>query len=73
MSSLYTHLDAAQMGSYLSTVQIRNALKSMRVHETEKVCVMSLEKFERLVDRAVPVFLLSLGLIAAFGTAALSA
>jgi len=73
MSTLYTHLDAAQMGSYLSAVQIRNTLKSMGVHETEKVCVMSLEKFERLVDRAVPVFLLSLGLIAAFGTATLSA
>ena len=73
MSPLYTDLDAAQMGSYLSTVQIRNTPKSMGVHETEKVCVMSLEKFERLVDRAVPVFLLFLSLIAAFGTAALSA
>jgi hypothetical protein len=73
MRALYTHLDAAQMGSYLSTVQIRNTLTLMRVHETEKVCVMSLIKFERFVDRIVPVFLLSLGLIAAFGTAALGA
>jgi hypothetical protein len=61
------------MHSYLSIVQIRNTLTSMGVHETEKVCVMSLEKFERFFDRFAPVFLLSLGLIAAFGTAALGA
>ena len=34
---------------------------------------MSLVKFERFFDRFAPVFLLSLGLIAAFGTAVLGA
>ena len=34
---------------------------------------MSLVKFERFFDRLAPVFLMSLGLIAAFGTAALGA
>ena len=34
---------------------------------------MSLVKFERFFDRFVPVFLLSHGLVAAFGTAALGA
>jgi len=32
---------------------------------------MSLVKLERFFDRVAPVFLLSLGLLAAFGTAAL--
>ncbi len=32
---------------------------------------MSLVKFARFFDRVVPVFLLSLGLFAAFGTAGL--
>ena len=59
------------MRSYLSIVQIRNTLTSMRVPENWKVCVMSLVKFERFFDRFAPVFLLSLGLFAAFGTAAL--
>lgn len=34
---------------------------------------MSLVKFERFFDRATPVFLLGLGLVAAFATAGLGA
>ena len=34
---------------------------------------MSLVKFERVFDRIAPVFLLSLGLMAAFATAGLGA
>lgn len=32
---------------------------------------MSLAKFERLFDRAAPIYLLALGLVAAFATATL--
>lgn len=60
------------MRSYLSIVQIRNALAPPRVqHKDSKVCVMSLVKFERFFDRMAPAFLLFLGLIAAGATAGL--
>ncbi|MBI1200853.1 MAG: hypothetical protein GC203_23560 [Phenylobacterium sp.] len=58
------------MRTYLSGVQIENAPSPQGV-QTEKVCVMSLAKFEQVFDRFVPSFLLFLGLTAAVATAGL--
>lgn len=58
------------MGSYLSVVKIKKSLTPLRV-PTQKVCVMSLVKFERFFDRATPAFLLFLGLYAAVATVGL--
>ena len=58
------------MPPYLSIVQIRKAPHSPE-GSNSKVCVMSLAKFERFIDRVVPSFLLFLGLTAAVATAGL--